>query len=380
MDERIIQLRVGIVVVAAFCISVILVLYFSEEYYPMYTLYMETKAAPGVSKNTPIRKNGVLVGRVHKVENVEAGVRLTLRVKENTKLYSGEVCEIASSPLVGDTTLNIVQGDQLGTELGDGDAITHVKVGPSSQEIIEMVVSMRSTVENTLTSIGDAGQAIKRAGDEFSQVSQKLNSALGDDTSEFRQMFSDLRSMAAKAENALDNFNTFMTNANGLVGDQEMQAKLKSSLNSLPEVVDQAKLTLTDAQMTLAEFREASQHASKNLENLEGLTEPLGRDGEALVADFRSTMTRVNELSIQLEQFSRSLNNSEGTVGRLINDPELYEQLVETTENVKEISRRLVPVSNDMRAFSDKVSRDPGVLIRGAVDKRPNGLGIKGLY
>lgn len=380
MDERIIQLRVGIVVVAAFCISVILVLYFSEEYYPMYTLYMETKAAPGVSKNTPIRKNGVLVGRVHKVENVEAGVRLTLRVKENTKLYSGEVCEIASSPLVGDTTLNIVQGDQLGTELGDGDAITHVKVGPSSQEIIEMVVSMRSTVENTLTSIGDAGQAIKRAGDEFSQVSQKLNSALGDDTSEFRQMFSDLRSMAAKAETALDNFNTFMTNANGLVGDQEMQAKLKSSLNSLPEVVDQAKLTLTDAQMTLAEFREASQHASKNLENLEGLTEPLGRDGEALVADFRSTMTRVNELSIQLEQFSRSLNNSEGTVGRLINDPELYEQLVETTENVKEISRRLVPVSNDMRAFSDKVSRDPGVLIRGAVDKRPNGLGIKGLY
>ena len=48
MEERIIQFRVGVVVVASVCIGIILVLYFGEGWKPKYTLYLKTGMAPGV--------------------------------------------------------------------------------------------------------------------------------------------------------------------------------------------------------------------------------------------------------------------------------------------------------------------------------------------
>ncbi|MEC8305859.1 MAG: mammalian cell entry protein, partial [Planctomycetota bacterium] len=76
MEERIIQFRVGVVVVASVCIGIILVLYFGEGWKPKYTLYLKTRMAPGVSKNTPVKKNGILIGRVWNVETAEDGVLL----------------------------------------------------------------------------------------------------------------------------------------------------------------------------------------------------------------------------------------------------------------------------------------------------------------
>ena len=79
MEERIIQFRVGIVVIASVIIGVILVLYFGEGFKPKYSLFLKTDMAPGVSKGTPVMKNGIRIGRVSGVETQEDGVLLTLQ-------------------------------------------------------------------------------------------------------------------------------------------------------------------------------------------------------------------------------------------------------------------------------------------------------------
>jgi phospholipid/cholesterol/gamma-HCH transport system substrate-binding protein len=104
-----------------------------------------------------------------------------------------------------------------------------------------------------------------------------------------------------------------------------------------------------------------------NLRNLEGLTGPLGQRGEAIVSNVDSSVARLSELLAQMEQFSRSLNSREGTLGQLINNPDVYLELNQAAQNINEITQRLKPIVEDARIFSDKIARHPGVIIRDAV-------------
>ena len=68
MDERILQLRVGVVVISAIIITAILVMIFGEFRPATYTVKMKFDEVPGVAENTPIRKNGITIGRISKVD------------------------------------------------------------------------------------------------------------------------------------------------------------------------------------------------------------------------------------------------------------------------------------------------------------------------
>ena len=171
-----------------------------------------------------------------------------------------------------------------------------------------------------------------------------------------------------------------MSNVNNLVGDEETQAKIKMTVQAFPDLVDNAQSTLKQTQETLQRFSSVGERADRNLANLESFTKALGENGDDFAKEIRQTLTKVNQLSGELEQFTQSLNDSQGTIGLLINDPELYYRFVGAAENVEEITLRLEPMMNDLRGFDDKINRDPGVIVRGALDRRPNGAGVRGVF
>ncbi len=114
------------------------------------------------------------------------------------------------------------------------------------------------------------------------------------------------------------------------------------------------------------------------MQNVAEFTEPLGSQGEKFVADTMRTLNNIDGLVSDLRMVSSRLNNSQGTINRLMNDDEMYYTLKSTLENVEQLSRRLQPVVEDVRIFTDKISRDPRQLgVAGALQARPVGLGTK---
>ena len=62
MDERVVQFRVGVTVLASLIITGILALLFGELPSVLrgsYTVYIKFASAPGVSQDTPVRKSGI---------------------------------------------------------------------------------------------------------------------------------------------------------------------------------------------------------------------------------------------------------------------------------------------------------------------------------
>ena len=67
MDDRIMQFRVGVVVLAVALIAAVMTLRFSHFEAKSYTIYIDFASAAGIAPGTPIKSSGVLIGRVSSV-------------------------------------------------------------------------------------------------------------------------------------------------------------------------------------------------------------------------------------------------------------------------------------------------------------------------
>ena len=111
MDERTVQFRVGVMVLATVLILAILLLLFGDLpslVKGTYTVNFAFPQAPGVMQDTPIRVNGVLIGRVREVQlDEKVGVMITATIEDKYVLYRDQVGRIGGS-LLGDAVIESV--------------------------------------------------------------------------------------------------------------------------------------------------------------------------------------------------------------------------------------------------------------------------------
>lgn len=388
MDERVLRFRVGVVVLAAALITCILIMLLGEGqsiFQRRYTIYLRFPQAPGVTVDTPVRKDGVLIGRVSDVKLLdEGGVLLKVWIDSRYTLRRSEVPRISTSSLLGDAVVEFVPRGQPQSSSRLRPAVTTAAasepIAPSeviqegdliadgivASDPLRVLMNLERNMQGTIDSMGQAA-------DEVAQLARSLNNTLNSNQGQFQRIIE-------KSELALDTLRTTMTTVDSLLGDREMQETIKRSLQGLPQLFDDIRVTMTDAQKTLAGFERVSSKAEQNLDNLEAFTRPLASRGESLVSNIDRTISNLDEVLAQMVQFSRAMNSGEGTLGRLVRDDELYDRLELATSNIEDATRRIRPILDDVRVFTDKIATDPRQLgVKGALDRRPLGVGLKTL-
>ena len=243
----------------------------------------------------------------------------------------------------------------------DGEYLTN---GVVETNPFEVITGMEGDIKSALDSI-------KVAGTEVSQLARSLNSLLGTNDDQ-------LLRIVDKTELALENFNKAMSSIDSIMGDEQLKTRLRESLDKVPQIFDQTQTTLADVQNTLQKFNGVAVRAERNLANLEDFTAPLGQRGEQISQNLVDSIRSVNELLANFAELSQALKNKDGTIGQLINNPELYDRLNRTLAEVELVVRRLEPIVNDVRVITDKVARDPAQMgVKGILDRRPTGAGQK---
>jgi phospholipid/cholesterol/gamma-HCH transport system substrate-binding protein len=369
MDERTLKFRVGVVVVAGAAILIILITLLGAWPSPFkarYTVLITFPRAPGVTVDTPVRKSGIQIGRVSDVELQSDGeVLLTLRIDKHYKLHTNEVCRISTGSLVtGDAVLEFVNptDEPLSEEWIQNDE--YMTNGVVETNPFQALSDMQGEIALALNSIEGAGR-------EVTTLARRMNTLM--ETKEDQ-----LGGIVDKTELALDSFNRAMTSFESVFGDPELQGQLRDSLAGLPQLFADARDTLAITQKTLDGFARVSVRAEQNLANLEEFTAPLGERGEMISQNLASSVKNVDELLTNLVRLSRAINSQQGTIGQLIHNRELYDKFNRAAEQLEASSRKLQPIINDVRIFTDKIARDPRQLgVKGALDQRPAGSGLK---
>ncbi len=381
MNETRLAWRVGIVVICAAVVLAILILLLGEGWQSQYTIFLNTPTAPNVTKNTPIRKNGILIGRVADVENQDRNVLLTLKIQSDEPIYENEIARIGTASFLGDAVIDFVPGDEplRGEPVTDRSIFSRVVVERNMVDLVDVALELEEQVSETLISIKQASDTVSQAGREIGNLAGTVQDALGDEQSDFKQFLRSTRSLATRAESAIDNFNQLMVNVNEFAGDPEMRASIRESLRRLPELLDEINTMVVDTRETINGFRQVGSSAEENLANLTEFTRALGEEGPAFLEKLTGSLDKVDLAVTDFGVFASGIGKSDGSLGKLLNDPELYNNLNETIRNIRNLSVQLEPLMNDVRYAVDGVARDPGQLgIRGALDRRPAFSGFKG--
>jgi phospholipid/cholesterol/gamma-HCH transport system substrate-binding protein len=368
MDDRVLRLRVGVVVLAAALITAFLVARFGDLPLPgggTYTIYVRFPRAPGVTQGSPVRMSGVQIGRVTSLELLQpTGVRVIAEIDRNRSILDCDACWITSASVLGDSVLEFVPPDRIPQSAKRIDAGTEIINGLVAANPLEALTKIEPALQTAMFSVRDAGN-------EVATTARNLNNTISNNQDQ-------LPRIAQKTERALDQFTTAMTNINSLVDDEQTRQDMRQMMKDFPQLIRDAGVTLNKANSAFDSMQSASSRAERNLTNLENFTKPLGERGPQLVDNLDGSLANINELLEQLVTFTDNLNSREGSLGRLLNDPALYNRLERTLANAEELTAGMKPIIGDIRIFSDKIARDPRQLgLKGALDKRPIGTGTK---
>ncbi|HUS38073.1 MAG TPA: MlaD family protein [Pirellulales bacterium] len=302
--------------------------------------------APGVLEGTPVRKSGILIGRVDGIRFAEnsSDVVVTVRLDEDVKLRKHEICRIDSSSLLGDAILEFIPGGEPTDELIESGAKLKGLAGANPLEMISTYGDQIGAALDSVTSAGNEVASLANTMEDFLQVDDEQR----------------LKKLADKSEKALDEFSDFMEKANKLIAVVK-QDDLQKTMESMPKLLSESR----EAMASLKNFGDSAERTMRNMENV---MEQVNEKSEQIIGDVESGVANFSSTMEQLDSLIANFNTQEGTVGQLLNNPELYNNINSAAENITRLTADLRPIINDMRVFSDKIARNPGELgVRGAL-------------
>lgn len=291
------EIKVGVAIVLTalilfFGIRFLAGLPFFGTGYQLYAVFDDTE---GLASGNPVDVSGVQIGTVESVQLLP-GARAalaTLAITSDTDLPRGTSARIGGFSALGDVSVSLRPGPTGNPALGDGDTL----ITRPSSDIVNMVQ------DNAERIFGNVDTLLIGASGTFKNVDDLLN-----------RPDSDLRATLAALRQTAET-------TNRLIASQRQQiAATLASLQAATEGVS----TLTTSANTFAD---------ENADSLAVTIQHLNR----VLATADASLDSFAATSAELDAVLAKLNSGEGTLGMMLNDPTLYNNLNTAATNLNQL-------------------------------------------
>lgn len=262
--------------------------------------YVYFRNIAGLDEKTKLKIAGVDAGFIEKIELHEGVARMTVRVQKEVRMFSDASASIKATGLLGDKYLEIKPGSKE-PALKNGDTI---------QDVLEIV------------DIDDMVRKLSKVSENVSTLVTAFNEALGTEDAKrsMRETVTNLSHITANLNETI------------VVNDVKMRNVLdniKTLTASLNELVDKNKEPITDT-----------------VGNLRAFSANLKTDGPELIANLNKATKELREMVEEnkpavkstvesLDRITKQIDQGEGTLGKLVKDERLYENITKAAEGVE---------------------------------------------
>lgn len=281
-----------------------------------YPMTLRINQAEGLIPGGPITMNGVRVGRITTIgiaDDPRDGVELELLIYEGVQVPRDVSVTIARD-LVGDARLSLSASRD---SLGSGQEAGFVQPGET------IVANAHGLIEQISGLLDTRLSAVERAADSFTQLADTYR-GVGERVREYLEPRSveeveagALPSLAA----TLTRLDRTLSQADTWLGDEGLREELRST-------VQRSNLTITKFAETADEWGETARTTRTAAANIEQ------RIVEA-TNEVRSVIGRIDTAAGDMQTLLASANRGDGTVAQMLNNPDLYNALVDASKRIE---------------------------------------------
>lgn len=252
--------------------------------------------ATGINENATIKVAGIPAGKIKKVELSGSQALVIFEVIEDIKVTQFSKLKIKSVGFLGDKYLDIYLGNPMAPRLPE-DSMVLAEGGSGFEELGK-----------------DASDILK----DVKEISQRIREALVDE-----QQRNVAKQIVENVREFTENANSVAASLKRILSDNE--GKLNSAIANLEKVTAQLAF-------------ETDRYQDGSLMNdLEGV---------------RPILDNVNKASSDLQQIIADVKAGRGTVGKLLRDEEVVDQVNETLAGVNRLMGRVNQFKTDLELYA----------------------------
>jgi len=339
LSERSRNYIVGLTMIAAIAVFMVAVFKLSNlvafAHGRPYTVTITAPNAGGVVDGTTVNFNGVPIGTVSQV-NLSADlthVELLLSINPNIQIPANAIVSAGKPPTIGAAYVAFNLPEGTAATAGKTTYLATDGTARLAAETVDSGLIPRKTTD-ALTSAAEEITALAKS---LTAATDGLKDLLAKRTlAEYEAQ--DPKMRTANISILVQRLDGFVHNMDSLVSDKEtldrfhqIMKNLEDSSSQLTDLMAQAKASLKSANGTLDKFG--------------GSADQISAAATQASATLRTTETQIvrttEQLSMSLASLNTMLSNinkGQGTAGRLVNDPRLYDGLVDLTTSLKQTS------------------------------------------
>jgi len=251
--------------------------------------------ADGLSDGSAVLFRGVTVGRITKVirDPDQIHIRADSEVDATPPLPGNLTANIKQTSLLGSgSTMVLVPSDDLGGALADGTTITATYGG---LDLIPPEMRQLST--------------------ELSKTAQQFREA---------NLIGNVNDRVTQLGKVLDDAHQAIAHINSVIGDEKLKQQIDESIADIHSAAANVKSVTAKADKVADNLDGAVVTINKTAQSTQTQIETISKSAQSRLEEASKLLTQVNEITAKV-------NEGQGTAGKLVNDPKLYEGLVETT-------------------------------------------------
>jgi len=253
--------------------------------------YTDYDNVDGLTTSKPVLVNGYQIGHVSKMYLLDNGkIRTEFKIKSEYEIPSNTIAKIVNESILGSKVIVFNLGNSK-TYANSGDPLQ----SDVQANLMEKVEPLQKKVENLVV--------------KLDSVLSAVNTALDD---EFQRDFkTSLRSISI----SLNNMEKITNDVENLMGSERIRlAKIMQNLESITD-----------------NFRNNNSKLNSILSNLDNLSDDLAK------SEIKETIDNANQAMKDVQSITDKINKGEGSIGMLVNDDSLYNNLNNASQNLDQL-------------------------------------------